>query len=158
MQTATLKQLEGTLAHLRSEGATDATPVVFFADAETLTGNVDLEPGPGDGAFVPLNVNDSLSGGRIVLDRLSTSQPDVKPAVQVLKVLPDRMYVFGEDMASALVGPFDTREEAQAHVAFCEARGDGARHEVISSFIAARLDPASVHLQMTPDEDKALEV
>lgn len=33
-------------------------------------------------------------------------------------------YVYSEDLAAGLVGPFLTRQQAEAHVAFCRIRGD----------------------------------
>lgn len=35
-------------------------------------------------------------------------------------------YVFGEDLVSGLVGPFQTRESALEHIEFQRARGDAA--------------------------------
>lgn len=33
-------------------------------------------------------------------------------------------WLYGEDLASGLVGPFSSREAAEEHRAFCEQRGD----------------------------------
>lgn len=62
-------------------------------------------------------------------------------------------FVFGEDFASCLVGPFASREEAEAHLDWCKnVRGDGATMEVVSQFIGERLSP---DMTATPEQDRA---
>jgi hypothetical protein len=62
-------------------------------------------------------------------------------------------FVFAEDLCSCLVGPFETREEAEGHLAWCrDERHDGATMEVVSRFIAERLSP---DMTMTPALDRA---
>jgi hypothetical protein len=66
-----------------------------------------------------------------------------------------KFYVFAEDFCSCLVGPFDTKEEAEAHLVWCrDVRNDGATMEVVSEFIGERL-VAVADSKMTPAEDKA---
>jgi hypothetical protein len=74
---------------------------------------------------------------------------DMRPLISV-----DLFYIFGEDLASALVGPFLTREEAEQHLKFCADRGDGARSEVISGFVARKIDERNIGIYLTPEEDK----
>jgi hypothetical protein len=62
-------------------------------------------------------------------------------------------YVFAEDLVGALIGPFATVTDAQAHIAFCEARGDGAEMCVVADDEVAELGDR-VAYRLTPDQDR----
>jgi hypothetical protein len=66
----------------------------------------------------------------------------------------NEIFIYSEDLASALIGPFANREEAQAHLKFCEERGDGARSEIISGFIARLIPDSEIGIRLTPAQDK----
>ena len=40
--------------------------------------------------------------------------------------MPNTFYLFGEDLAAGLVGPFETREAAERHLKFQTVRGDAS--------------------------------
>lgn len=63
-------------------------------------------------------------------------------------------FLFGSDLVSALVGPFDSVDAAKAHAKFCEARGDAAVMRVVSEAKANRLRK-SAGLVLTPEQDRA---
>lgn len=65
-------------------------------------------------------------------------------------------FVFGEDPAAGLIGPFSTPTEAAEHVRFCKQRGDSAENRVVNGEEAAKLrkDYGSVMIELTPEEDK----
>lgn len=62
-----------------------------------------------------------------------------------------KYWIWAEDLVAAMIGPFDTREEAEAHIKFCEDRGDGAEMKVINGVEADYMDPNMV---LTPEQDK----
>jgi hypothetical protein len=41
------------------------------------------------------------------------------------------VYIYAQDFVSALIGPFDSKEAAYAHIVFCCGRGDGATMQVV---------------------------
>lgn len=61
------------------------------------------------------------------------------------------VWVRAEDLVVAFVGPFASRAEAEAHVEFCKARGDGAVFE-----IRERIEegPTADDWTLTPEEDR----
>lgn len=67
-------------------------------------------------------------------------------------------YILCEDMASALIGPFSSRQKAELHQKFCEERGDGSAlegsWEIISNFTVKFLNEHYIGVRMTPEEDK----
>ena len=66
-------------------------------------------------------------------------------------------YLYCEDFAAAVVGPFDDRESAEDHIRYCERRGDGATMQVVTEQEAH--DLADEHpncVWMTPTEDRAV--
>lgn len=68
-------------------------------------------------------------------------------------------YTYGEDLCAGMTGPFSTREEAQAHVAFCTTRGDADPGTVITGAEADAkqvADPGM--LVLTPEADRAFVV
>lgn len=66
-------------------------------------------------------------------------------------------YVFGEDLVAGLVGPFAARIDAEAHIAFCDARGDADPGRVVDATHADLLRRAGlVDVEVTPDQDRAL--
>lgn len=66
-------------------------------------------------------------------------------------------WVYAEDLVSALIGPFDNRAEAEAHVEFCAERGDASEAEgntrILTDEEVAPLR-GTVGMIMTPDEDR----
>ena len=65
-----------------------------------------------------------------------------------------QFWVFGEDLASAMVGPFASKQDAEKHIEFCRARGDGAEMRVVETLddyndLIARKDP----MLLLPEED-----
>ncbi len=68
-----------------------------------------------------------------------------------------KFYVYAEDLVAGLVGPFWSREEADAHVLFLEDRGDADRGRVVDETEAAALRPG-VGIEMTPQEDRDFDV
>ncbi len=62
-----------------------------------------------------------------------------------------KYFVYGEDMAAALVGPFQTVEAALAHVSFCEARGDADPGRVVDEVEAESFGDI---FRMTPEDDR----
>ncbi len=64
-------------------------------------------------------------------------------------------YVYAEDLASALIGPFANVAEAEAHIAFCAARGDAADACVVSANQAADLRNAGrICMELTAQQDR----
>ncbi len=41
------------------------------------------------------------------------------------------VFIYARDFVSALIGPFDTKEAAYAHIVFCCGRGDGATMQIV---------------------------
>lgn len=64
----------------------------------------------------------------------------------------EKFYVYAEDLASALIGPFDDRAAAEAHVVFLAERGDAAEGRVVTEAEAAAMEEPGMRL--TPDEDR----
>lgn len=58
-------------------------------------------------------------------------------------------WVRGEDMVVGFVGPFETLADAEAHVAFCVARGDG------STMSVSDVAPGADEFVQTPEADRA---
>ncbi len=63
-------------------------------------------------------------------------------------------YVYAEDLASALIGPFHQQSVAETHIIYCQRRGDGAEMRVVDSAEAALLRP-DIGTECTPREDRA---
>lgn len=61
-------------------------------------------------------------------------------------------WIRAEDLILALVGPFDTEAQAQDHVRFCEARGDGATMVVFQGDTTPQIGQAYT---ITHKEDRA---
>lgn len=68
-----------------------------------------------------------------------------------------KYFIIAEDLARALVGPFDTKADAETHVTFCVDRGDGATHEIVSQ-AELDTDADNYDLVMTAEEDRAFNV
>ena len=68
-------------------------------------------------------------------------------------------YIHGEDFCQGLVGPFATREDAEAHIEFQRARGDASvvvhNNAVIMAEDEARKTWAWENNLYTPEKDKA---
>lgn len=73
---------------------------------------------------------------------------------------PVKFYVWGEDLAAGLVGPFNSHAEAEEHLRFQEKRGDAAvtyHHNacVISETLAKQTWAWKNNL-CSPEEDKTM--
>lgn len=63
-------------------------------------------------------------------------------------------FLFGSDLAFALIGPFASVADAEAHAAFCVARGDAAILRVVGSAEADAVRP-DCGVVLTPEADRA---
>lgn len=68
-----------------------------------------------------------------------------------------RYFINAEDLVCALIGPFDTKDAAEAHIQFCIDRGDGADMEVITETEMKTIDSDVYGLILTAEEDRAWE-
>lgn len=64
-----------------------------------------------------------------------------------------KYYILADDLASAVIGPFDNSDMAEAHIEFCRQRGDSAEMEVASETFAYKWAIEHNALQMTAEED-----
>lgn len=66
-----------------------------------------------------------------------------------------KYYIYAEDLCSALIGPFDTKEDAEAHVKFCKERGDCATMDILTADEADRGSKMQeIGMRLTPEEDR----
>lgn len=63
-------------------------------------------------------------------------------------------HIIAEDLAKALITPFSTLEEAEAHIRFCAERGDSASHVIINDEDLSHCDADDFALIMSPSEDR----
>jgi hypothetical protein len=65
-----------------------------------------------------------------------------------------KFFIFGEDYAAAIVGPYESRSAAAAHVRMAKKRGDGAENRVVTEaeLPALREEYEPALLELTPDE------
>jgi hypothetical protein len=64
------------------------------------------------------------------------------------------MYIYAEDFVGALVGPFDSEDDANTHIQLCKERGDGAEMRVVTDQEAADIEDANPGmLKMTVEDD-----
>ena len=63
-------------------------------------------------------------------------------------------WIHAEDLVAVLVGPFASRESAEAHIRFCEARGDAADMNVVTDEAARGMNLD----RWTPEEDRAFDL
>lgn len=68
-------------------------------------------------------------------------------------VEPIAFYVYAEDLCAGLVGPFLDRASAEAHVAFCAARGDADPGRIVDDREAQTLRGPDT-LELTAEEDR----
>jgi hypothetical protein len=61
------------------------------------------------------------------------------------------MWLFAEDLRSALIGPFASDWHADEHIAFCRCRGDAAIPWLVTLEEGLALHPGLV---ITPAEDR----
>lgn len=63
-------------------------------------------------------------------------------------------YIYAEDLASGLIGPFESENAAHNHVTFCRMRGDADPGAVITATEAWNLRrEGRVDMEMTPEQD-----
>lgn len=66
------------------------------------------------------------------------------------------LFVYAEDFAGALIGPFDDTDAANDHIEFCRKRGDGAEARIVTEQEAMDIDagwPGAI-MKLTPQEDR----
>lgn len=75
-------------------------------------------------------------------------------------LLPEPVYLYCEDLAAGLVGPFATLQGAFEHRDFLKQRGDASTGTVVKKSTAERQGwfTSPGVLQLTPDEDRAADV
>lgn len=70
-------------------------------------------------------------------------------------------YIYAEDLAAAVIGPFPTLFHAAMHVLFCAERGDaafsehGGLHRIVDEDTVVREDMRYLALTLTPEQDRA---
>jgi len=65
-----------------------------------------------------------------------------------------KFHIYACDLACALITPFASRAEAEAHVRFCQDRGDAATMRILDDEELKQIDADDFHQILSPEEDR----